>query len=329
MDKQVVISIRTVLFAFLMLLGGYVIYRLGTIFGILIISSLIVVSVEPLIKYIMRLTVFNKPISRGVAVILTYFLLLVILAALGTTVVPPVVVQAQKLLKNFSSLAQELNLTDSVDFKLPDLLPSASKISGDVLSITVVVFSNLTMIFSIFIISLYMSMDWDNLKKRFAGLFSEKYKDMVIDIINDIEENVGHWIKGQFLLMFIIGFFSFLSLVILDVEYALALGIIAGFLEFIPMIGPIISAILAAVVGFSDSALKGFGVVILFIVIQQLEGNIIVPQVMQKVSGFSPLVVLLAILIGSEFFGVLGALLAIPITMIGLIVIRRVLAYKA
>ena len=329
MDKQVVISIRTVLFSFFLILGGYVVYRLGPIFAVLIISSLIVISVEPLVKYFMKLTLFNKPVSRGIAVITTYVLLLILLGALLTTVVPPVVNQGQKLLKNFSSLASELHLGDNIEVNLPDLLPQASNISGGVLSVTVVILSNLTLLFSIFIISLYMSMDWVNLKQRISGLFPDRYKEMTLDIINDIEENVGHWIKGQLLLMFIIGFFSFLSLVILDVEYALALGIIAGLLEFIPMIGPIISAVLASIVGFSDSSLQGFGVIVLFTIIQQLEGNVIVPQVMKKVSGFSPLVILLAILIGSEFFGVLGALLAIPLTMIGMIVSRRILGYMA
>jgi len=312
-DKQVVISIRTVLFSFFLILGGYVVYRLGPIFAVLIISSLIVISVEPLVKYFMKLTLFNKPVSRGIAVITTYVLLLILLGALLTTVVPPVVNQGQKLLKNFSSLASELHLGDNIEVNLPDLLPQASNISGGVLSVTVVILSNLTLLFSIFIISLYMSMDWVNLKQRISGLFPDRYKEMTLDIINDIEENVGHWIKGQLLLMFIIGFFSFLSLVILDVEYALALGIIAGLLEFIPMIGPIISAVLASIVGFSDSSLQGFGVIVLFTIIQQLEGNVIVPQVMKKAVGMHPLISLICLMIGGKLFGVIGVILAIPI----------------
>ena len=92
--------------------------------------------------------------------------------------------------------------------------------------------------------------------------------------------------------------------------------------------GPIIALILAGVVGFSQSFTQGILVIALFTLIQQVENNLLVPKVMHKVSGFAPLVILIALLIGSKLLGIVGALIAVPITMIIVILIRRFIKYS-
>ena len=161
-------------------------------------------------------------------------------------------------------------------------------------------------------ISIYMSLDWENLKRRFISLFPNKFKLEVLRIIEEIETNVGHWVKGQLVLMLVIGSLSFVGLAILQVPYPLALGLIAGVLEIVPIL---------------DTPLKSLAVIALFIGIQQLENNLLVPKIMQKVSGFSPLVILVALLIGSNFFGIVGAIIAVPVTMIAAIVIKSILKH--
>ena len=325
MDKQVVISIRTIIFTFLLILGGYIIYRLGPIIGILLVSLLIVFAVEPLIKYIMRGVILNRRISRGIAVIVVYVILLFLLAGVVSIGLPPFVVEAQRLLKSLISIIQAFQFGEGISINIPDILPEASKLSGGVLSATLSIFSNIATFFSIFIMSLYMSLDWVNLKMRFAGMFPDKYQEMVADTLDEIETSIGHWVKGEFILMFVVGFLSLIGLLALDVNYPFALALISGLLEVVPMLGPILSAVLAALIGFADEPIKGIGVVVMYTVIQQFENNILVPKVMQKVSGFSPLIILLALLIGSEFFGITGAILSVPSTMILMILLRRYL----
>ena len=94
------------------------------------------------------------------------------------------------------------------------------------------------------------------------------------------------------------------------------------------MLGPIISAVPGIIVGFSISPVTGLGVLALYLAIQQLENNIIVPKVMQKTVGFSPLITLLALLIGGKLFGVVGALLSVPLTLIIVIITKHVLEYE-
>lgn len=325
MDKQVVISVKTVLITILMLLGVYVLYRLGPIIGILLLATLLVFALEPLIKSITKVTFLNKPISRGFAVIFSYILLVLVLLTIGTVGIPPVFSQLEKMLASLASISSKINFGDYLTFSLADLLPQASKFSSGVLSVTVSVISNLTGLVSFLILSLYISLDWVNIKKQFVSLFPENKEDGIKETIDDVEINVGHWVKGELTLMFVVGLACFIGLQILGVKYPLALGIISGVLEIVPILGPVLSAILAGIIAFADAPIKGLGVIALYIVIQQLENNVLVPKIMQKVSGFSPLVILVALLIGSEFFGVIGAVIAVPATIVFGVILKKVL----
>ena len=116
--------------------------------------------------------------------------------------------------------------------------------------------------------------------------------------------------------MFAVGFLTFVGLRILGVKYALTLAVIAGILEIVPVIGPIISSIPAIIIGFTQSPFLGLLVLILYAVIQQSENHIIVPKVMQKTTGLSPVVIVISFLIGAKLLGLLGILLAVPIAVI-------------
>ncbi len=137
-----------------------------------------------------------------------------------------------------------------------------------------------------------------------------------------IELKLGGWLRGQIILMLIIGISTYIGLTLLGVEYALALAVIAGILEIVPIIGPILSAIPALIVAFTVSPIAGFGVIGLYILIQQLENHLVVPKVMQKAVGFNPLVTIIVLMIGGNLLGLMGAILAIPIAIVVIEMIR-------
>jgi predicted PurR-regulated permease PerM len=118
---------------------------------------------------------------------------------------------------------------------------------------------------------------------------------------------------GQLVLMFIIFVLDFTALSIFHIPYALILAMLAGILEIVPYLGPIISATLASIIGFFISPITGLIVLGVLTTIQQIESHIIVPQVMKKAVGLNPVVVILALLIGAQLGGVLGAILAVPL----------------
>lgn len=325
MEKQLVISLKTILLTLLVLLGVYVIYRLGSVIGILFMATLIVISMEQSVRYFMKMVVFNKKISRGFAVLISYILLVLILAAVLTFILPPVVIELQKLISNLPAIIGRIKIPGEWQVSFADVLPETSKISAGILNATFSIFSNFATFISLLVISIYMSLDWLNIRKGFISLFPKNIGDTVDETLDDVEKNVGSWIKGQLLLMLVVGIASFIGLSILGVKYSVGLGLMSGIFEAIPTVGPILSAVVAGVIGFADSPVKGIGVVALFVVIQQLENNILVPKIMGKVSGFRPLVIFLALLIGANFFGIVGAICAIPVTMIVSTIIKKFL----
>ena len=133
-------------------------------------------------------------------------------------------------------------------------------------------------------------------------------------LFDRIQKKFGLWLRGEIILMVIVGLFSYVGLLILGVDYALILGIIAGLAELVPYAGPVISAIPAVLIAATQSPLKALFVLVLYFAIQQLENNVIVPKVMQHAVGMNPLVSILSLLIGFQLAGVMGALLAIPVT---------------
>lgn len=324
MDKHVVISIKTVLFTLTLLFAGYVMYQLGSVLMILVSSGLLVISLENSVKFFMRKTLLNKPLSRSFAVFITYFLLILFVVFTFTVGLPPVLVEGQKLVNTLINILQNLKLTTDLNISINSIIPQITNLSGGVLAVTISVFSNLATILSVLIFSIYLSLDWENLKASTISVFPEKWQDEILDTITEIEISVGSWVKGQLLLMLIIGVSSFLALWGMNVNYPLALGLVGGILEAVPVIGPLITAVIAGIIAFSESPLKGLMILVAFFLIQQLENNIFVPKIMGEVSGFSPVAILLALLVGSTFFGIIGAVLAVPITMILVIVVKRV-----
>ncbi len=327
MDKDIVISLKTIILTLSLLFLFYLLYMVRPIIIILAVALIIVISVEHAVMFFQGQKVFNKPLSRSAAVLITYFLLIFVLIAILTIGFQPVVAQSQKLFVNISQFIKEIPGMEDSDFSVPGLLSRFSSVSENIFTTTFSLFSGVAGIFSVLIISVYMSLDWLNIKSRFLSLFTGDLKEEIQSTIREIETSIGHWVKGQMFLMLVVGIMSFVGLMVLQIESPVALSLIAGLLEIVPVLGPIIALILAGIVGFSDSVTKGIAVIGLFTLIQQLENNFLVPKIMHRVSGFSPLVILIALLVGSTLLGVIGAIIAVPTMMISVIILKRVLRY--
>ena len=170
------------------------------------------------------------------------------------------------------------------------------------------------------------------LKSEFSWVSEQKYKanrtrpvslsrrDKKL-VAEKIEANLGKWVRVQLFLMFLIGSVSYIGLRLLEIEFCLPLAILAGLLEIVPSVGPTLSAVPAIIAGFTLSPGKGVMVALLYIVIQQIENDIVVPKVMQRGLNFNPLVVLIGLAVGFKLGGIGGMALAVPV----LIVLREFL----
>ncbi len=162
-------------------------------------------------------------------------------------------------------------------------------------------------------------------RKVFIRLFPSFYRRRVEGILNKCEVSLEGWITGAFIAMFVVALMSLVGLSILGIKAALALAILAGFLNLIPNLGPTISVIPAMAIALLDDPWKVVAVLILYFVIQQVESNFITPIVMAQQVSLLPAVTLIAQLFFVTFFGFLGLFLALPLTVVAKIWLQEIL----
>lgn len=312
----------------LTILGAYIFYRLMTLIIILVLAMLLTIVMEPLVKRVAAIRFMNRPIGRGVGAFVSFSMFILVFLIVLIYGLTPLFSQVQKLFFIVAEYVRGLTQDPNIPTNFSDLVSKIPSVSGGVFSLTTSALSTVTVVVFTFFIAIYMSADWPNLKKRFLMLFDRDQREAVNSTINEIETSLAHWIKGQLILMLIVGFLSFIGLLIIDMDYPLALALISGLFEIVPMLGPIMTAILAIIVGLTDSYAKAFAALVVFLIIQQMENNVIVPKVMQRVSGFSPLVIMIAMFIGGAFFGVVGTITTVPIVMIGVVVFKHIFVKK-
>jgi len=321
---NLVISTRTIFIVLLIFFGLWAAFQIQEIIITIFMAALISMSLEPIIE---RLT--GRKVSRPAAtlvVYVTFIILVVFLLAYGFS---PLVEQTTNFFTQLPNILDSIlthPLVQPVSRQVIDGVTSQLSIaSGNLLQITINVFSTFLSLVTTIVFSFYFSLEFNSLKKKFAKVFrSESNQGKFEKVLKEIEIKIGSWVRGELILGLVIGVMTYIGLTILRVNYAVPLAVIAGILEIVPMIGPIISAVPAVAVGFATSPVLGLGVMALFILIQQIENTVVVPKVMQRAVDLDPILTLLVILIGGKLFGILGALLSVPVTLVIFIILRHV-----
>ncbi|MDD5731327.1 MAG: AI-2E family transporter [Patescibacteria group bacterium] len=298
------------------ILGVYLLFYLADIFLILFVVFILASALSPLVD-----TMKSKlKIPRIMSILLIYIGLLLIVALTIYAIIPPAIEQLQNLSQNLPDYAKKITSLFSSLSESPvsttNSIQSASSTLGNVAGTFVqsagTFFGGLTTVFYILILTLFLLLEEDGIRKFFISLLPISQKSYVIEVSKKVADKMGAWLIGQVSLMGIIGFVTALGLWIIGVPYALTLGIIAFFLEAVPTVGPIIAAIPAVIIAYMDAPWKAVVVLIFATLIQQLENQFLVPKIMQKALGISPFVTLVALLVGGKLAGVMGVLLAVP-----------------
>ena len=137
------------------------------------------------------------------------------------------------------------------------------------------------------------------------------------------------WLLGRLVSMAVVGLLTWLGLLVIGVPSALALGLLAALLEFVPFVGPIVSAIPALLLAFADSPEKAMWTALLFLAIQQFEGNVLEPLVQQRAVDLPPALLLFALVAGGLIFGIVGVILAAPFTVVVYVMVKRLYVQEA
>lgn len=166
------------------------------------------------------------------------------------------------------------------------------------------------------ILTFYFLKDKDYFKKKIILIIPKNYRNDVVQIGREIDKVLGKFVRGQLLVGAFVGTSTSIALLLIGVDFAIIIGFVAGIADIIPYFGPIIGIMPALVFAILKGPIKALWVIISFIIIQQLECNIISPKIVGDSVGIHPVVVMLALLIGGSYFGIIGLLFAIPVTIV-------------
>ena len=205
------------------------------------------------------------------------------------------------------------DLLQSIQSKIGDL-------GGDVFVFITSIFGGVVSFFFTLVASFYLSLDRKEVERFLTEITPVSYRSHVSDLWSRIQKRLGHWLQAQFILAIFMGVSVFILLTILGSPYATTLGILAGFLEIIPFLGPLIAGVLILLfvsLGAGDpNIITGLIAVAVYVLFQQIEQNFILPTVMARVVGSNPLVILTSALIGAELLGFWGIIIAIPLVAV-------------
>ncbi len=311
MIRKIDVSHRTIVFTFLFILGIGFLYFIRDILLELFVALLLTTILEPLVG---RLSKWKIP--RGISVILCYFLIIGILVGVFSLIIPALVEQTTSFVNALPKYLSDLRIAPGIESQIGANLASilGSAPSG-ILQVTFSIFNNIISVITVFAFTFYMLLARGKLEDQLGIFFGEERKKELGRIINALETRMGGWARAELFLMLVIGFGTFLGLTLIRIPYALPLAIFAGLLEIVPFLGPIISAIPSVIIGLGISPLTGLAVVALVFLLHQLEGNILVPKIMEKSAGISPIVTLIALAVGARLAGLVGMIISVPVVI--------------
>lgn len=288
---------------------------------IVFVSLVLAAAIDPSITKLER-----RGIPRGVGIAIIYIGIVAVLALIVILFVPLVIDQLAQFTKAFPSLYerglaflknfQDNSALTGFQEAVTSLSKGLSEFTQGVFTKLFTFFGGLVSAIGVLVLTFYLTMEEKGMKRLAVHLAPVRHRPYLTQLFTRIEDRLGSWLRGQLLLGLIIAVLTYLGLTLLGVKFALVLALIAGVTELVPIIGPFLGAIPAVIVALSVDPLLAVWVLLMYIVIQQLENNLIVPKVMARATGLNPIIVIVGILVGAKLAGLPGIILAVPTIII-------------
>lgn len=336
------ISTRTILKTCAIFAGLYVIFLVWDIILLVFVSLILAALIDPFARMLQK-----RKIPRGVAVLCIYVVLFSVIGSLIAILAPVIARDVPQLLQHgyafLDSVQQESwwqqiigvsfnTNTEAVQstslLSQGSLLGSGGALSGLFSTVSGFVIGIVSFIL-VLVITFYMVVQDDPIQKILGSIVPDQYVAQVFSVVQEIQKTLALWMRGQLILSVIIGVAVFIGLSLLGIKYAAVIAVLAALFEFVPYIGPILASIPALFFAF----IQGGWVTLLFvlglyIIIQQIENHVLVPKIMQHAVGLNPVISIVAVLVGMQLAGIIGALIAIPVGASASVLIKKLLAWK-
>lgn len=315
----------------------YFAYLISDILVLLFTSLILTSAIDPLVDWMQK-----KGVPRAAGISIIYVILLGAIGVSVYLIIPPIITQFGQLAHDLPTRLEQLNqyvanvnnttfgfdwfdnIKDSLANSDTGLPSAASSVFSTIFQFFGGIFSSII----ILVITFYLLVEENSIRKLVWSVTPERKQKYVMDVLSRMQKRIGLWMRGQLILCVAIFALTYVGLSILGVKYALILAIIAGFTEFIPYLGPILGAIPAVFLASGQSMTLALFTIILYIIIQQIENNFLVPKIMQKTAGLNPIISIVVLMIGFSIGGVLGALLSIPVATAGMVIVEDILNKK-
>ena len=321
-----------------LVLSLYILWQIRQMLLIIFAAIVLATAINQLARKIQRKFV----LSRTIGVLAALTLVIVILVGFFITIVPPFITQFQELTTTkFPAILRSAhqwsnNIQSYIPAPLVPYLPNLDDLNRQIQPLLKSIVGSSLTIFSsslgailnlLFVIILTMMLlaQPKAYRHTFIALFPSFYRRRVNQILTECETSLGKWFVGALLSMVVVAGLSLIGLLVLGIPLALAQAILAGLLNFIPNVGPTLSVILPMAIALLDEPWKAVAILIIYLLIQQFESNLLTPYIMSQQVSLLPAITLISQVFFTTFFGFLGLLLALPLTVVGKVWINAVL----
>ena len=343
-DINISISSGTIFKAVVIILLVILLFVVKDLVLVVLTSIVLASAIEPLIVWMKKGRIRRLP-----AVIITYLVLALVFSGIIYFFVPPLVKDTSSFLGAVPKYIDTISIWNPVNEDLSqqktvaasfsqglaegtqaveklttrqssvkefvdNLAAAFSNVSEGAFQVISAIFGGLLSFILIIVLSFYLAVQENGISNFLKVILPKKYEEYAVDLWKRTELKIGYWIQGQLLLAVLVGVLVYLSLIVLGVKNALVLAVIAAAFEIIPLFGPILAAIPAIAIAFSDSGTTTALLVAgSYVIIHQFENHLFYPLVVKKIIGVPPIIVILALVVGAKLAGFLGLILSVPV----------------
>jgi predicted PurR-regulated permease PerM len=316
---------------------AWALYLVRQVLVLVYVSVLLAIGFSPFVRLIERqqLLPIGTRIPRWLAILIVYLAILCVLMGIALVVLPPFVAQARAFATHVPELFERGQRWLVEHGILPEEKSLGEFVRGapagsDVVSTMILTFWGLAGgmlgVVSVVILTFYLLVDTESVFAATVRLFPKDRRPRVYAVSREIATKVSAWLTGQLMLAAIVGVTSAVWLGLLGIPYFYVLALIAAIGETIPIVGPMLAAVPGIAVALGQSWKLALAVGALYLAQQQLEANVLVPKLMERQLGLTPVTIMIALLVGGALLGIPGAILAIPTAAILQVVFGELLS---
>ncbi|MDI6602869.1 MAG: AI-2E family transporter [Patescibacteria group bacterium] len=316
-EKVLDISWGTILKIALAFLGFYILYLIRDILVWFIFALIISLLFNPAIDFLQK-----RRVPRALATLFIYIFIFGILGFFIYLIAPVFISEIQQFTKlfpqyfeKFAPPLKELGLEAFESFEIftKSFQEWLIRASASIFSGLAAIFGGIFSTITIFILAIFLSLEEKGTERAIRILSPKNQEQEILNLWESCQAKVSGWFGAKILACIFVGVMSYIALQLFKINYPFALALFAGLTNIISIVGPIIAGLIIALIAALDSWLKAALILIVFIIIQQIEGNILTPILTKRFIGLPPALVLISLLVGGRLWGILGAILAIPL----------------